>query len=68
MPGEVVRLTITAQGSESQMELFVLKNGDQISIVPSNASRAIASESAPVPEVVPQRDNTLEQLRQELGR
>ncbi len=66
-PGEVVRLAFTAEGTTNQMELFIVKTGDQISIVPSNGvSRGIASESAPVPAAIPQRTNTLEQLRQEV--
>ncbi|MES2525684.1 MAG: hypothetical protein V4598_01300 [Bdellovibrionota bacterium] len=62
MPGNVVRLNITSAGQ--QLELFVLKNGNQISIIPSAsaAGRSPASERAPVG-----REFTLGNLRNELG-
>jgi hypothetical protein len=68
MPGEVVRLNLTA-GSDRTMELFIVKNGNEISIVQGpGASRNIASQSGL--EVIPEaaRENTLEDLRNELGR
>lgn len=65
MPGEVVRLAITDNGSNTEVEYFILKNESGISLVPSNSpSRAIASEAEPVSN--PQREITLEQLQSEL--
>ncbi len=50
MPAEVVRLSFTSEGTSNQLELFVVKSADGISIVPSNgASRAIASPSPAEP-------------------
>lgn len=60
MPGNVVRLNITSAGQ--QMELFVLKNGNDISVIPSNtAGRSPASVA------VRGREFTLSNLRNEIS-
>lgn len=65
MPGEVVRLSLTA-GENRSLELFVVKDGEQISLVQAEGvGRRIASDS-PV-EVAPARETTLEQLQSELA-
>ncbi len=66
-PGEVVRLNLSA-GADRTLELFLVKNGDEISIVQGQLSgRSIASETAP--EVIrgPSRAVKLDDLRNEFG-
>ena len=64
----VCRLNFSAIGTQNQIELFVVINGNEISIVPSTgASRGIASDSLPEPVRPLERDRTLEELRRELG-
>jgi hypothetical protein len=64
MSGDVIRLEIRSQGEGNQMmEIFVLKKGDEISIIPGShlPSRGIASE------LPTGREFTLNDLRNELG-
>jgi hypothetical protein len=67
IPGEVVRVNVSVPGEDRSIELFVVKNGDQISLVPGQAvGRAIASEREEVPEKTVDREITLKDLRNEL--
>lgn len=66
MPGNVVRLDISATGIDGRpLEFFVVKNGNDFSIVPG-----IASTPSRTPASLPAgaREFTLNGLRQELGR
>ncbi len=59
MPGNVVRLNITSAGQ--QLELFILKNGNDISVIPS-----ITAGRSPASVPVRGREFTLNSLRNEL--
>lgn len=63
IPGQVVRVELQ-NGSET-MEIFVVKNGDQISIVQSQTALPERAPASVAPVV---RENTLEGLRGELVR
>ncbi len=51
MAGEVCRLSISSQGTQNAIELFLLKNGNEISIVPSNTNNISAIAAVPRSEV-----------------
>ncbi len=66
--GELCRLSISAPGAATPLEIFVTKNGNALSVVPmSGVFRGIASENLPEPVKAPERDRTLDGLRRELG-
>lgn len=68
LAGNVCRLSISAVGTQTAMELFVLKSGNEISIVKTpGAARSLASRTPPVPEPVRVREATLDQLNTEIG-
>ena len=68
LAGEVCRLNISAPGAAGPLEIYVVKNGNELSIVPSSgAARGIASDAVPGPVPAPERDRTLNGLRRELG-
>ncbi|MES2525685.1 MAG: hypothetical protein V4598_01305 [Bdellovibrionota bacterium] len=68
LAGDVCRLNVSAEGGGNPIELFVVKNGNEISIVPSTgASRGLASGAQPEPVRPLERDRTLDGLRKELS-
>ncbi len=60
MPGSVVRINITSDGQK--LELFALKSGTEISIIPANAQGR-----SPASQLEKGREFTLDNLRNELG-